>query len=343
MANHHNDPPPINKTGWWVAFAIAALVIGYAALGGFEKSSPRSANGQNPLIPPGQQAANPQSASNTTRRALVGTQATQATQMPVCPDKDYHMDGAKRESYTTHGGCSAKGDVYVNGSKLYDADPKTGLLIACMDATCTLTDPDGNGANVSNRTVDDLLYEMLTNPGNCSNGCVLVRVCFIQGGLPTCMNYDRTWVSTQVQPTNQAPLATAPTATEPGKSPYPGGAPVPGLTPTQPLNDGCEPEIKRGEHRVVKKDCIVVGDVFVRLPGSTENPKPVFDNKSETGTVQQLDADYDVWNLQGASVMPAGSDLKSAVMATMLGGCGTGYGCPQGIYDWKGNRLDQPK
>jgi len=59
-----------------------------------------------------------------------------------------------------------------------------------------------------------------------------------------------------------------------------------------------------------------------------------------TGTVQKLDADYEVWNVQGASVMPSGSDLQSIVEVTKRAGCGTGYGCPEGIFDWSGKRLD---
>jgi hypothetical protein len=107
------------------------------------------------------------------------------------------------------------------------------------------------------------------------------------------------------------------------------------------MNDACEPELKLGEKRVVKKGCIVVGDVLIRPAGSTQDFRPVYDNRQKTGTVQLLTEDTEVWNIQGASVMPQGSDLQSIVTATKMGGCGTGYGCPDGIYDWSGKRLDQ--
>jgi len=191
--------------------------------------------------------------------------------------------------------------------------------------------------------VSDLLNDMLTLTQECGGGCLKVNVCFIQGGLPSCMWYDLTWVTTQVQQPNQGPnlVVTAPT---PDQSKCPGcaGNPAPSTTPTNLMNDRCEPEIPQGESRVIKKGCIVVGDVFARKPGTTGDPKFMADSRQGTGAVQVLEEDLEIFNLQGASVMGQDAKLDAIVLATKLGGCGTGRGCFDGVYDWKGNRLDKP-
>lgn len=91
----------------------------------------------------------------------------------VCPGdaeiKDPRPDSGKPTIVDP--GCIVKGDVEVNGQKLYDDDPTTGLLVSCPHG-CTITAPWG--ANVSPRTVDDLKSEMLST--GCDAGCTDVKV-----------------------------------------------------------------------------------------------------------------------------------------------------------------------
>lgn len=235
---------------------------------------------------------------------------TSSYQDAECP-QDYHVDNG--EEFNVPAGCQIKGDVIVNGEQLFDNDANTGLIVSCPQG-CQIKAPWG--ANVTPRDVDDLKEEMLSSGCGMTSGCNDVKIVVIdqdgKGG----------------EEPSSTPSAT-PTATS-----------TPEPTSTQPIDDGCEPELKLGEKRMIAKGCIVVGDVFVRPAGSDGEFRPVFDNRKDTGTVHLLTEDTEVWNLQGASIMPAGMELADIVTATKLAGCGTGYGCPEGIYDWDGNRLD---
>jgi len=238
------------------------------------------------------------------------------TDVATCPgDVELHKSSDK---VTVEAGCVVKGDVVVidNSGNINAANKSDdmGNLLHCPSGCVIVA---AYGANVSNREFDDLLNEQFEL--GCKNGCPKVHEWIYEDG-------KLKLVKTHVPDDTKAPTATA----EPTKTPT-----------TQPIDDGCEPELKLGEKRVIAKGCIVVGDVAVRKAGSSDEFKPVFDNRQKTGTVQQLTEDYEVWNIQGASVYPAGFTLESAVAATKMAGCGTGYGCPDGIFDWNGNRLDQ--
>lgn len=249
----------------------------------------------------------------------------------TCP-QDYHVDAHKE--FDVPAGCNSKGDVSVfldnKWTALYDSgsnSANTGLIVSCPEG-CKIR-PDFDGANVTPRDIANAYDEMRGSGCGLPKGCSEVVIYVIKGGKAT---------KTTVDDSGKGGSSSTPDTSKAGT---PSATPTAVTTP-QPLNDGCEPEMKILEKRVVKKGCIVVGDVAIRTAGSTGEFRPVYDNKANTGTVQLLDADYEVWNTQGAGIYPAGTPLEAAVTATKMGGCGTGFGCPGGIYDWKGNRLDTP-
>lgn len=226
------------------------------------------------------------------------------SQAATCNVPDFTAE--KGKEYDVAAGCNIKGDVSI---RLPDGSYQK-QYVEGSDGTIgnIVSCPQGChiradfGANVGPRTVPDLTAEMQKT--GCVGGCKTVTPHVINAcGKDGCGNG--------------------------GKAPSP------------QVSAQCEPEIKLGDKRVVAAGCVVVGDVLIRQVGSSQDFKPVFDNLKDTGTVQQLTQPMEVWNLQGASVMPAGSDLSSAVQATKIAGCGTGYGCPAGILDWSGKRLDQ--
>lgn len=258
-----------------------------------------------------------QSSGGSTNVVNKTTQNQQAT----CPG-DHEMKSG--ETYDVPAGCNVKGDVEVatsNGSKsAHKSNATEGNILSCPDG-CKIT-ATFDGANVSPRTVPDLFNEMKGSGCAGGKGCATVTCWMMTGG-------------------NLSQLATCPSSgSDTGKA-APGNTPSATPSVQQPMNDSCEPELKMGDKRVIKKGCIVVGDVLVRPAGSSQDFRPVYDNHQKTGTVQLLSEDTEVWNVQGASVMSQDSDFNSIVMATKIGGCGTGYGCPDGIFDWSGKRLDQ--
>ena len=248
-----------------------------------------------------------------------------------CPG-DHAM--AAGDSYTANAGCIVKGDVEVNGQPAHSSDG-WGNLVACA-TDCPLLAK--YGANVSNRTFADLFGEMQKT--GCANnaGCGNNIHCWVYNGALTGVA-----CSTLVQ----IGSAAAPPSGGPGCFPKlcdqpsaPAATPGPSST-GQPIVDNCEPEIPISQKRVVKKGCIVAGDVLYRPAGSNGDFKVAYDNRQGTGTVQQLDQDYEVWNTQGASVYPQDVKLADVVSAMKAGGCCTSRGCFDGVLDWTGNRLDK--
>lgn len=155
---------------------IVAMVVGVAMIGviiGLALALDDDGNGNGTYVtatPDGKPAA-------TAQKATATPQAPQVSSVVQCPgDKEVHADA--NAVVTVDPGCNVKGDVAVNGQKLYDDDPETGLLVSCPNG-CTITAPWG--ANVSPRTVDDLKSEMLSS--GCGSRCASVKVVVINGGV----------------------------------------------------------------------------------------------------------------------------------------------------------------
>lgn len=268
------------------------------------------------------------SGNNQSSNANNGVVKTTQNQQATCPGDKSVADPrpAKGSPVEVEAGCNVKGDLVVSSSKdgTYTAAHKneanSGNILSCPEGCWIRAD---YGANITPRTVPDLYNEMKTSGCEGQKGCKTVTCWEMKGG-------------------NLTELANCPTSSgnDNGKA-----APdnTPSATPKvqQPMNNSCEPELNFGDKRIVHKGCIVRGDVKVRPAGSTGEFKVVHDSRQDTGTVQQLDADYEVYNYQGASIMPEGYPLSLAIEAEKASGCGTGYGCPGGIYDWSGKRLDQ--
>lgn len=251
--------------------------------------------------------------------------------------QDYHLD--QGATLTVPANCIAKGDIslVMNGAKkpIYDNEANTGSMLVCLQE-CTLY--GDYAANVTPRDALDVYNELKTSGCGQTSGCHDVLVYVFDGTNLTKVDINslNPGKSDDKAPTPAPTKAAAKPTTTRAALPTPTTVP----TPEQIMNDQCEPEIQQGQKRLVKKGCIVVGDVAARPAGSSEEFKPKHDSRQKTGTVMVLDQDYEVWNTQGASVMPEGMDLASIVAATKLGGCGTGFGCTDGIYDWTGKRLD---
>ncbi len=109
------------------------------------------------------------SASSTAMATASATPGN--TTAKTCPG-DHVVDIG--EIYQVPAGCNVKGDVEVNGQKLYDNDPATGLIVSCPHG-CTIIAPWG--ANVTPRKVDDLKAEMLST--GCGSKCNDVKVVVI--------------------------------------------------------------------------------------------------------------------------------------------------------------------
>lgn len=164
---------------------VVALFIGLAAGGAFNGGgNDADANGNTPVA--GASADTDTTDSNGSNSADTGNDndydagtnrggsaGTDNSSNATCPG-DHHVQNG--ETYVVPAGCNVKGDVSANGTKYYDDDPATGLIVSCPNG-CTIDAPWG--ANVTPRDVNDIEQELRNSGCEGQAGCADVRIVII--------------------------------------------------------------------------------------------------------------------------------------------------------------------
>lgn len=202
---------------------------------------------------------------------------------------------ASQDVIEVEAGCNIKGDVFAGSSR----DNLVKLFDDDAKTGLIVSCPNGCfvkapfGANVTPRDTKSLQDEMAIS--GCEGGC-------------------------------NAPVPVVPID-------RPGNDKQDGTTPPAVDSGDCGLELQASEKRVIPKGCIIVGDVFARIPGKGDFVWTT-DKRQDTGAVHQLEQDLEVLAPFGAGVHDASLGLENLRETTKLLGCHLDKGCTGGVFDW---------
>jgi len=225
----------------------------------------------------------------------------------TCPG-DHEMHPG--DTYHVPAGCIGKGDLEVNVNGAWVSAHKSdgqGNLLECPDGCEVLAQ---YGANISNRTYDDLENEQLEIGCANNQGCeVVYHWCYTDGNLR------------EIHADEKCEGQSNDKTVDPDTSGN-GGKDV----RVQEVGEECDFSLEQGEIAIVPAGCIVSGDVIV-------NGEILHDNIQKTGLIVVINEDAEVEAPFGAAVTAQGPNAQATVdrieKSMLERGCGfaTRGGC----------------
>lgn len=240
-------------------------------------------------------------------------QTEQAT--TTCPGDNPVADPRPSKGTPVHvdAGCNVKGDVEASGSEsgsyapAHLSEASSGNILSCPEGCWIRAD---FGANITPRTVPDLVNEMKTSGCEGGKGCATVTCWEMKGGN-----------------LNKVDCPSSDSGKDTGKSGS-NTTPEPSTQPSKAAPVNCDPSIKKGEVMLVPKNCVVEGDVAVGTSKSGPWTK-LYDSDQTTGLVVVTQTDVYVKAPYGASA--SGVSAADAFEDVFDLGCGLDKGCYGGV------------